>query len=182
MKTNRIFSLVVALILSLAYGLVAQIDIISAKDFLGLMKTNPDLVIIDAGKSKSYATNHVKGAIYLNHLDLYQSDNVIDGIILPPDKLAAFLGSKGISENSEIVIYDDGSQKYNTRIYWILKYMGAQHVNMLHQDMNEWGKVRIPLTTTPTELKPVVFTPTLQPDIYADLEMVRKAPDNTGIV
>lgn len=182
MKTNRILTLIVALILSVVYGLVAQIDIISAKDFMGLAKENPNLVVIDAGKAKSFENNHVKCAIYISHLDLYQKDNEIDGLILPPEQLAAFFGDKGISENSEIVIYDDGSQKYNTRIYWILKYIGANNVKLLHMDMTEWAKVRIPLTTAMVTLKPVTFTPTVHPEIYADLDMVSKAETDKSIV
>lgn len=182
MKTNRILTLAIALILSVVYGLVAQTDIISAKDFMGLMKENPNLVIIDAGKAKSFDNNHVKCAIHINHLDLYQKDNEIDGLILPPDQLAAFFGEKGISENSEIVIYDDGSQKYNTRIYWILKYLGATDVKLLHQDMTEWGKVRIPLTTAVVTLKPATFTPTLHPEVIADIDLVDKADTDKSIV
>jgi thiosulfate/3-mercaptopyruvate sulfurtransferase len=182
MKNNRIFSLVIGLIFSVVYGLTAQLDIISAKDFMGLMKANPDLVIVDASRAKAYATNHVKGAIHINHLDLYQKGNEIDGLILPPDELAAFFGNKGISETSEIVIYDDGSQRYNTRIYWILKYMGAENVKMLHMDMAEWGKVRVPLTPTPAELKAKTFTPNINPEILVDIERVKTANGNSQIV
>lgn len=182
MKVSRIFSLILGLVLAAVYTVAAQPDIISAKDFVALMKANPKMVIIDAGKAKSYTANHVKGAIHMNHLDLYQKDNAIDGLILPVDQLAAFFGSKGISETSEIVIYDDGSQKYNTRIYWVLKYLGANNVKMLHQDMAEWGKVRVPLTASPTAYEPVTFTPTLNPEISADTERVKMTNDNAGFV
>jgi thiosulfate/3-mercaptopyruvate sulfurtransferase len=178
MKTNRILSLVIGLVLALTYGLTAQIDIISTEAFKDLMKANPELVIVDAGKSKSYAASHLKGAIHINHLDLYQKENEIDGLILSPEDLAAFFGNKGISEKSEVVIYDDGSQKYNTRIYWVLKYIGAENVKMLHRDMDEWGKFRLPLTSAATELKAVTFTPTVNPDLIADMDLVKKATDD----
>lgn len=182
MKSHKVLSLIIGLVFASLSSISGQTDIITAKDFVALMKTNPKLVIIDAGKAKAYATNHAKGAIYLSHLDLYQKDNEIDGLILPPDQMAAFLGSKGISNDSEIVIYDDGTQKYNTRIYWILKFMGASNVKMLHMDMTEWGKVRVPLTSEPTQLEPVTFTPSLNPAIYADINEVKMAADNPSIV
>jgi len=190
MKSYRIPSLLIGLLLTVFYGLSAQVeivvpvqtDVISAKDFMARLKENSDLVIIDASKAKTYAANHVKGAIFINHMDLYQKDNPVEGLILPTEDLASYFGNKGISENSEIVIYDEGSQKYNTRIYWILKYIGATDVKMLHMKMEEWSKVRIPLVSTPTELPAKTFTPTINPDIYADIEMVKNAADNPSIV
>lgn len=182
MKSHSILSLILGLVFALFNSVSAQPDIISAKDFVALMKTNPKLVIIDSGKAKAYTANHVKGAIHMNHLDLYQKDNEIDGLILPVDQLATFFGSKGISETSEIVIYDDGTQKYNTRIYWILKYLGAENVKMLHMDMAEWGKVRVPLTATPTTYEPAIFSPTVNPDVFADIERVKMTNDNPSFV
>lgn len=180
MKTNRIFFLIFFLILTVAYGVSAQADIISAKDFMLRMKENPEMVIIDASKAKTYAANHVKGAIFINHMDLYQKENPIEGLILPTEELATLFGKAGISENSEIVIYDEGSQKYNTRIYWILKYIGASNVKMLHMNMDEWAKVRIPLVSTPAELPAAIFTPTVDPTIYADLASVKNAGGCNG--
>jgi len=163
-------------------SLIAQTDIISAKELKDLMKSNQELVVVHAGKSKAYNQNHIKGAIRIHHMDMYQKENDVSGLLKSPEELAAFFGELGISENSEVVIYDNGSQKYNTRIYWTLKYLGAKNVKMLHNDMGEWGKVRLPLTTAATELKPVTFTPTVDPTILADLEYVKNNKDNDNVV
>ncbi|MBK6904465.1 MAG: sulfurtransferase [Saprospirales bacterium] len=182
MKTYSMLSFVIGLVLMAIMGATAQADLITAKDFMVRMKENPDLAIIDAGKVKTYATSHVKGAVHINHMDLYQKGNPIEGLILASEDLAAFFGSKGISEKSEIVIYDEGSQKYNTRIYWILKYLGAENVKMLHMNMDEWAKVRLPLVSTATEIKPVTFTPSLNPAVYADIEEVKQSIGNPAVV
>lgn len=161
----------------LSWPVQAQTDMISAEAFIARVKENPNLVIIDANKAKSFASSHVKNAIYVNHTDLYQEGD-IDGLIAAPEKLAAFFGQLGIQPNSEIVIYDDGTQKYATRIYWILKYLGAENVAMLHRDLDAWRKVRIPLSTEVIKPKPAVFTPALQPAWFASMEDVITAKDN----
>jgi thiosulfate/3-mercaptopyruvate sulfurtransferase len=160
---------------------ITQTDIISAADFVKLSKANKDLVIVDASKSKSYAAAHIKDAIFINHNDLYQSGD-ISGMIKSPDDLAAFFGGKGITEKSEIVIYDDGSQKYSTRLYWILKYVGAENVKILHKDMDQWRAQRIVLTPSATPVKAVAFTPNPNPDIFADLNYVKERLENPETV
>ncbi len=176
---NIIGSFILAILL--VGNVSAQVDIISAKDFMALSKSNDKLVIVDANKSKNYDVNHIKGAINIEHGDLYRPGD-IDGLIKSPEDLAAFFGSKGINENSEVVIYDDGSQKYNTRIYWILKYIGANNVRILHKDMDAWRAARVPLTSAPAKYTATDFTPTVNPAIFASLDDVKARTGQPGVV
>jgi len=151
---------------------VAQGDIISAAEFMKLVKTNKELVIIDASKKESYTKTHVKNAINIPHADLYQ-ETEIEGLIMKPADLAAFFGSKGVSNSSAIVVYDGGSQKYSSRVYWVLKYLGATDVKILHKDMDQWRKSRVPITKMPSKAKTATFTPSVNSAIIADLAYVK---------
>lgn len=161
--------------------LVAQLDFITAEEFTTLSKANPNLVIVDANKAKTFQTNHIKGAIHINHMEMYQ-EGEIKGLLKSPEELAAFFGKKGISEKSSVVLYDDASHKYTTRIYWTLKYLGANDVKILNKDMEAWKKVRLPLTTEVIALKAATFTPVLNTAILATFEEVVKAEGQPGIV
>lgn len=162
-------------------AMTAQVDLISAKDFMDLTKTCDKLVIVDANKPKNYDVNHIKGAINIDHNDLYQTGD-IGGLIKSPEELAAFFGKKGINENSRVVVYDDGSQKYSSRVYWILKYIGAENVHILHKDMDAWRGVRVPLTATPGKYAATTFTPTVNPAIFATLDDVVARKGQPGVV
>lgn len=181
MRVSKFFSALLTLLLIAGAGLYAQTSIISAEDFKALMKNGDDLVIVDANKPSTYQDNHIKGAVNIDHNDLYQEGD-ISGLIKSPEELAAFFGEKGISENSKVVIYDDGSQKYNSRVYWVLKYLGAQDVTLLHKDMSVWGKVRLPLASTPTTLEPVAFNTNLRPEFFASTAYVKDNLDNSSVV
>lgn len=184
MKTSKITSSLLFVFLVAAFRLVAQVapvDFITPEAFMALSKANPKLVVIDANKAKTYTTSHVKNAININHMDLYQKSD-IEGLIETPEVMAKFFGDRGINEKSEIVIYDDGTQKYNTRLYWILKYLGAENVKMLHKDMAAWAKVRIPLTTEAPKVTPVTFTPTVNADMLASMDYVTQRKDQPGVV
>lgn len=180
MKKYNVFSLIVLFVLS-ALSLTAQMDMISAKDFMALKKNNKDLVIVDANKAKNYDVNHIKGAIHINHNDLYK-DGEIKGLIMEAEDLAAFFGEKGISEDSKVVIYDDGSHKYSTRVYWVLKYLGATDINILHKDMDDWRSARVPLTASPASMDATTFTPTVNEAIFIDLEYVKTNKGLPGFV
>lgn len=151
---------------------IAQGDIINAAEFMKLFKANKELVIIDASKKASFTKTHIKNAINIPHADLYQ-ETEIEGLIMSPADLAAFFGSKGVSNSSAIVVYDGGSQKYSSRVYWVLKYLGATNVKILHKDMNEWRKSRVPITKMPAKKKTATFTPNVNSSIFADLADVK---------
>lgn len=179
MKSLKIFGALAFLLFSIS--LSAQVDFINAKDFMALNKSNDNLVIVDANKPKNYDVNHIKGAINIDHNDLYQAGD-IKGLIMSPEELAAFFGNKGINENSTVVVYDDGSQKYSSRVYWVLKYIGANDVRILHKDMDVWRAARVPLTSSPGKYAATTFTPTVNDGIFATLDYVMAKKDESNVV
>ncbi|MBT3174948.1 MAG: sulfurtransferase [Lentimicrobiaceae bacterium] len=153
-------------------SIMAQGDIISAADFMKMFKTNKNIIIVDASKADSYKKTHVKGAVNIPHKTLYK-DTEIEGLIHDPAILASIFGSKGVSETKTIVVYDGGSQKYSSRVYWILKYLGAPDVKILQKDMAQWRKSRVPITKMPSKVAKATFTPKVNSSIYADIADVK---------
>ena len=173
---------VLTILLGLVYvATFAQGDIISAADAAKLIKSDKNLKIIDASKGKVYEAAHLKNAIRVNHKDLYQSGDV-PGLIKSPKELANYFGAKGISEKNTILVYDEGSQKYSCRVYWILKYLGAPNVKILHKDNSAWKKARLIQTSQKPRISKTVFTPHVNPAVYATLEETEKATKDAGTV
>ena len=154
---------------------------ITAQAFAKEMKSNKSLVIIDANSASNYAKAHINGAINIPHKELYKSGE-IEGLIKSPENLAKYFGSKGVSNTSPIVIYDDGSNKYSTRVYWVLKYLGAENIRILHKDMNKFKAARIMLSRTPVKGKATTFTANVNPKFFAKIEDVKSPKGNTIIV
>lgn len=180
MKTAKMLVSLLSLLL-FAGAVFAQNNLISAQDFMELRKSSDELVIIDANKPSNFSEVHVKDAINIDHNDMYK-DGEIKGLLMDPADLAAFFGEKGISETTPVVIYDDGSQKYSTRVFWALKYLGAQNVKILHKDMDEWRKVRVPLTAMASKVTPVTFTPAVNEAVLATTNYVMERTDNAEVV
>ncbi len=133
--------------------------IITAKEFSDIIKGKPEVVIIDAQRASDYATEHVKGAINIWQQELFAGKP--DGLLKSAEELAKLFGSKGISESTAVVIYDDGSNKYTSRLWFVLTMLGAKDVSITTKDMAEWGKYRIPLTSQAVKRTAVNFTVTL---------------------
>jgi len=145
---------------------------IGTKEFAAELKNNKDLVLIDVLAADAYARQHIKGAINIPHKDLYKLGG-FEGELKAPAELATIFGDKGVGKDSHIIIYDDGSQKYNSRVWWILKYLGATDVNLLHKEMGELEQSRIPLTNSPTLLKPVTFSVQLNAEMNISMAGVK---------
>ncbi|NQU32738.1 MAG: sulfurtransferase [Bacteroidetes bacterium] len=172
MKKLRNILLSGLVVLIYSSGLMAQGDIISAAEFMTMLKTDKNMIVVDASKADSYTKTHIKDAVNIPHKSLY-NETEVEGLIEDPAKLAAIFGSKGVSETKTIVVYDGGSQKYSSRVYWILKYLGAPNVKILQKDMDQWRKSRVPITKMPTKITKATFTPKVNNAIYADLAYVK---------
>jgi len=166
---NKKNLLLFAVIFLLVGKIFAQGNYISAKEFNDYSKKTPGLIIIDASKPDLYDKAHLKGAINLPYKELNQKEGKVEGLMETPENMAKIFGQKGISENDPIVVYDEGSQKYSTRVYWLLKYLGASNVKLMHKENNAWRDARILLTSEPTKLKAKTFTPKVNESISINI-------------
>jgi thiosulfate/3-mercaptopyruvate sulfurtransferase len=174
-----ILSLMITLFIGLN-ALTAQVTI-SAKDFASLQKSNKALVVIDATKAATYAKMHIMKSVNVPYADLNKTGDIA-GLIKSPAEIAAYLGKKGITAKSEIVVYDEGSNKYASRVYWVLKYVGAENVKILHKDMNQWKGARLRLTKSATPVKAATFTANVNAAIYADMAEVIAGLNKSDVV
>jgi thiosulfate/3-mercaptopyruvate sulfurtransferase len=162
----------------LTVQLFAQGPFISAKDFAAELKTNKNMVVIDVNTPDVYGKQHIQGAISIPLKELYKP-GAVEGQVKPAEELAAFLGKKGVSNTNKIVLVDEGSNKYNSRVWWILKSVGAADVSILHFNMDQFAAARIPLTGTPATGKATSFAVAESPYKACTMAEVQKLPEGT---
>ena len=164
-----------------AFQSFAQGPLISAKDFAAELKANKSLVVIDVNTPDIYAKQHIQGAVNLPLKELYKT-GAVEGQVKPAEELAAYLGKKGVSNTAKIVLYDEGSNKYNSRVWWILKSVGAADVSILHFNMDQFAAVRIPLTATPSTGKATTFAVAESPYKAYSMAEVQKLAEGTVLL
>jgi len=180
MKNIKTISVFIIAFLLFIPSIYAQGDFVTAKEFSTLIK-NKNTRVISAQKLKNYNTSHITGSVHIDHHDLYKSSGP-KGVLLSPSALASYFGKKGISNTNTIIIYDDGKNKYSSRIYWILKYLGAPNVKLLHKDMKAWRSARVPITKSVTKIKPANFTPKLNKAIIANATWLKSHLKDANVV
>jgi len=174
----RTYSLVIAFIFTASFGF-AQGDIIAAKDFSKAIK-DKNTVVISAQTGKNYGVSHIKDAIHVDHKSLYK-DGKPEGVIKSPEELAKIFGDLGISNTNHIIIYDGAKDKYAGRVYWILKYLGAENVSILEKDMKAWRSARVPLTKAPAKASTTTFTANIQKDVSVDMAWIQAHAKDANI-
>ena len=177
MRKNIFIAAVIAVFCLFGYTALAGTLIIQAKEFAAELKNNRSMIVIDVQAADIYAKQHIQGAINIPHKSLYKP-GTIEGQFKDVAELAAIFGKKGVSNTSKIVIYDDGSQKYNSRVWWVLIYLGATDVSLLHKDMAQMETNRIPMTATPATLKAVIFTPVVNEEMNIGMASVKALGGN----
>jgi len=153
---------------------------------LALHLHDPDWVVVDcrfmlskpdAGRA-AYEAGHIPGARYA-HLD-----NDLSGPKTPasgrhplpdPVKLASTFGGWGIAHGKQVVAYDDSFGAMAARLWWLLRWMGHDHVALLDGGLPRWQREGHPMTTDMPPNHPQVFVPTLHNDMLADAMFVAKA-------
>jgi len=167
-----------AFIILSIFALQLNAATITASEFANLLKSDSKIVIIDCDRAANYESSHVKGAVNIFPQELFNGKP--DGIFKSADEMAKLFGSKGVSETSLIVLYDDGSNKYTSTLHFVLSMLGASNVKILTKNLAEWEKVRIPLTSAPTKITPATFTATPNPDFMISIADFKNKMGETG--
>ncbi|PPK76909.1 thiosulfate/3-mercaptopyruvate sulfurtransferase [Methylobacter tundripaludum] len=133
---------------------------------------HPDWVIIDCRSSladteagaKAYRHGHIPNARYA-HLDKDLSSSITDFTGRHPlpnfALLAKKLGDWGVTNTSQVVVYDDAGGAFAGRLWWLLRCMGHDKVAVLNGGIKQWQKQSLPVTTTLPTVKPATFRPYL---------------------
>ncbi len=117
---------------------------------------NPQLVIIDCRFDLSnplwgyqdYLQSHIPNAIYAN-LDKDLSGTINENTGRHPlpetEKFIETCSKWGIDDTKQVVVYDTTSGSFASRLWWMLKYFGHNHVAILDGGFTAWLESGFPL-------------------------------------
>ncbi|TRW95830.1 sulfurtransferase [Candidatus Methylobacter oryzae] len=162
---------------------MAYTTLISAQT-LNQNLNNPNWIAVDCRFSladteagaKAYRHGHIPNAHYA-HLDKDLSSQITDFTGRHPlpnfSLLAKKLGDWGISNNSQVVVYDDAGGAFAGRFWWLLRSLGHDHVAVLDGGIKQWQKQGLPVTTALPTIKRAVFRPYLNDNVWLSAAQVR---------
>jgi thiosulfate/3-mercaptopyruvate sulfurtransferase len=128
-------------------------------DGLRIVDCRFSLLQPEAGRA-SYLEAHIPGAVYA-HLDEDLSGPVREDSgrhpLLDPAEQAQAFGRLGISNDSQVVVYDDAGGMVASRAWWLLRWLGHERVALLDGDFSHWVQSGFAVQSGQTQVAPVKF-------------------------
>lgn len=128
---------------------------------------------------QAYERGHIPGAVHADLLhDLADQNAATTFTALPSDEFAARIGELGVSNDSHVVIYDQGPMMWAARLWWNLRLEGHDTVSVLDGGFAAWEQAGLPVATGTDTNPPATFHATRRPELYADRDRVLNAIDD----
>lgn len=121
------------------------------------------------GAAEEYDAGHIPGAVYVDWtVDIVDPDNEVKAQIASPARFADAMGSRGIGDDTDVVVVDHAGGHFATRLWWSLRYYGHDRVALLDGGMNKWTAERRPTETSHPNPARAEFTPRERPDLRVE--------------
>lgn len=124
-----------------------------------------DLMHPEAGE-QAYREGHIPGARYA-HLERDLSAPLTPGSgrhpLPDPSRFADWLGSQGVSNSTQAVVYDDTAGAIAGRLWWMLRWLGHRGVALLDGGLQAWRDDGHALRAAPPVPQPRRFEARLDP-------------------
>jgi len=161
--------------------LAANLEAPSLRLFDGTTHLRPDPVRVYRAENAraEYEAEHIPGAAYID-LQGELSDRSSDlRFTLPtPEDFAASAGALGIGDDCDVVLYSATSPMWATRLWWMLRAMGFDHVAVLDGGLAKWKAEGRPLESGSHAHPRATFTAKPRPHLIANKHQVKAAIDD----
>jgi thiosulfate/3-mercaptopyruvate sulfurtransferase len=121
--------------------------LVSPEQLASGLRSNGGILLLDLRPAEAFAAGHLPGAV---HLDLFG----ISLIDTDPAPTRAFvwiiehlLGSRGVTSDVSVVVYETNSGMRAARAFWFLEYFGHQKVRVLDGGYAAWQAAGLPVST-----------------------------------
>ncbi len=126
-----------------------------------------------------YDAGHIPGAAFADLVvDLSDPTSGLPFTVPSPERFAAAIGALGVGDDPRVVVHDQGSTMWATRLWWLLRYFGFDDVRVLDGQLPAWIAAGGELSTEPPSYPPATFTPRPRPELLATGDDVMAAMED----
>ncbi len=126
-KASAFFALTFLLFAAFSCTLTDYADsdtlIVSARE--AVKKIEEGYILLDAQKATSYGKRHIEGAVNIERKAIMIKEPVANSLATA-EIVSQAAEAAGLTESSNILIYDDNNNMDATRLYWTLKIWGHE--------------------------------------------------------
>lgn len=106
-----------------------------------------------------YLAGHIPRAVFFDLDGIADLTSPLPHMLPTPEAFAAAVGALGISEDSDIVVYDTVGLLSAARVRWTFRVMGARNVRILEGGLPAWTAAGLQLDAGWLRSSPATFVP-----------------------
>lgn len=151
----------------------ANPDLLADVSWLQEHLDDPSVRIVDMRK-EGYESGHIPGAVPITWQDLADQDHEVDGYLLSEEKFETLMGQLGISNDTTVVAYDEGSSLAAARLFFALEYYGHKDkVRVLNGGYQAWLEQGGEVNSEAVNVQPAEFDAVVVEDRGSTFEEVK---------
>ena len=138
-------------------------DMLVSTDWLAGELPAPDLAVLDASlhlpnagrdARSEYEAAHIPGARFLDLAGLHHPDSALPGKVPDGNRIARWLGDRGVGPQTRIVLYDGSDLRSACRAWALLDLAGLANVAVLDGGLRKWRAEERPVETGAEQVSP----------------------------
>lgn len=137
-------------------------------------------IIVDARTASDYAKGHIKNSVNIQLTEIIRTQKGLPAMCQSGTVIEYILGSRGIDNDTPVIIYDNFGGVLASRLLWTLEHFGHEKVGMFDGSIKRWGDEEGDFTTDVPVIKKAVFTAQRDESTLATAEWIHdRLTDNT---
>lgn len=149
----------------------ARQELLVESDWLAQHLGDANLRILDVRSLDKYQAGHIANAVSGPIAEVSirpDPSKPVTNELQSREKIEAWLGGLGISNNTRVIIYDEGRSTSATRVFWTLEYYGhAGKVSILNGGYTKWEKEGREITRAVPRLEQAKFSASVNESMLA---------------
>lgn len=123
-----------------------------------------------------FDAGHIPGAMFLDLMQAASDTTTGLGFSLAPiGQLEGLLQRLGVEDDSQVVLYSTGHMMWATRAWWLFRYCGHEHVQVLNGGFRAWKANDLPVSTDTTSYPVGTYRTAPKANLFADKDAVLAA-------
>ncbi len=125
------------------------------------------------GAGDEYAAGHIPGSVFVDWTrDIVDLDNPVPAQIASPAVFAEAMSTRGIGNETDVVVVDHSGGHFATRLWWALRYYGHDRVALLDGGFNKWTAENRRVVTDVPSPAAATFRTQVRGTLVADADQV----------
>ena len=143
---------------------------------------DPNLLLIDTRSFQEYSNGHISNSVNLDLFSFHWIDTSQSGISSFNEQFTKIFSRVGVSEEKNVVFYDNVSGMLAARGVWLLEYFSHNNVSMLDGGFIKWKNEERRWDTIPVANMYANFSAKPNPKVLAGFEYVLDNLDKITIL